>query len=78
MKNKNNSEIENILTPIMSAINWSYISRKLGKTPQWLTQRIHGCASNGRPVEMKAEQREALRRELYQLGAKIMKVADNI
>lgn len=78
MKNMNRTELEIKLSPIINYLNWSNVSKSMGKTPQYMYQRIHGYTINNKQVELNDKARSQLRNELVNIAMKILKVTEDM
>ena len=69
------------LTPILSIVNWSALSREyFGRTRAWLYQKMSktDVNGNGRPFDFSEEERQQLKESLLDIARRITEAAEKI
>lgn len=66
------------LMDLSDRIKWAGIAQKMGKSNNWLLQRLHGYEVNGKPAKMKESEYESFVSELRKLAEQVNQAADAI
>lgn len=79
MENSSGFSVKEKMQDILGIVSIGQLSLQyFGKTPSWLYHKVKGDIVNGKPAEFKQEELEQLKGSLYDLSARIRRVADTL
>tara|TARA_R110002072_G_scaffold203289_1_gene361279 strand:- start:228 stop:470 length:243 start_codon:yes stop_codon:yes gene_type:complete len=76
---KQKKSMKSLMWDIIVDISWANISKKyFGKSRSWLSQKMNGLDGNGANTEFSEEEKETLKKALYDLSNRIKICADKL
>ncbi|WP_026775674.1 DUF5053 domain-containing protein [Polaribacter sp. Hel_I_88] len=76
---KQKKSMKSLMWDIIVDISWANISKKyFGKSRSWLSQKMNGLDGNGSNIEFSEEEKETLKKALYDLSNRIKICADKL
>lgn len=70
---------KSILSDILLAVKWSHISTNyFGKSRSWFSQRLNGYDGNNSETDFNDNEKQVLKKSLFDLSERIRKCAENL